>query len=330
MDQLTHRPRTSPRDFFLYLFATGALYFSAVDLIVLLRQYVNYFFPDPLSYSGFTGLSNAMRLSMAFLIVLYPAYVIVMSILGRDTDREPAKQELWVRRWSLYLTLFLSGVTMVGDLIYLVYSFLGGDFTLRFILQALAILIVAAAVFGYYLFLLRRGPGTYQATRRTLAVVSLVVIIGLIVGAFFIVGSPAKNRARAWDEQRVNDLSSIQSQVVNYWQRKEQLPKTLADLNDPISNSSIPTDPETKAAYEYSVTGEKMFQLCATFAASSVSGEKTYGGPMALNMPSPGAGDNWQHEAGRQCFTRTIDPQLYPPFSASSQPAPVPPKPVTQ
>ena len=33
--------------------------------------------------------------------------------------------------------------------------------------------------------------------------------------------------------------------------------------------------------------------------------------PMAVK----GQTDNWQHSAGRVCFERTIDKQLYPPFS---------------
>ncbi len=328
MDQPTtstvFRPKTSPRDFFLHLFATGALYFCAVYVIMLLRQYVDYFFPDPLAYSLFGSTSDAMRFSIALLVVLFPAYVIVMWFLGREVDRDPSKQDIWVRRWSLYLTLFISGVTIVGDLVYLVYSFLGGDFTVRFILQAVAILVVAAAVFAYYMFLLRRAPGSHQPTRKAITVGSLVIIGALIVGAFFIIGSPAQNRAQAWDAQRVSDLESLQYQIVTFWQQKEKLPKDLAELSDPLSGYGIPNDPETKAAYEYRTTGDRSFELCATFGtAFDPTKDKRIIPPTGPYPPSEG-GDNWQHSEGHQCFSRTIDPQRYPPFSKTpTEPIPI-------
>lgn len=307
--------QTTPRDFFLYVFATAALYFSAVNVINLLRQYVNYFFPDPLNtlYGG--GFSQSMRLAMAFLIVVFPAYVIVMWILGRDTDREPKKRDLWVRRWSIYLTLFLAGVTIIGDLVYLVYSFLGGDLTARFIFQALAILVVAAAVFAYYIFLLRRAPGSNLSLRRSLAIISLIVVGGLIVGAFFIIGSPGTNRERALDFQRVNDLTGLQGQLVYYWQAKQELPDSLEGLQDPLSGFVEPRDPETGEAYEYRKTGERAFELCASFTTASTPLDyKNASIPPAYYAGPYLAQENWQHEAGRTCFTRTIDPERYPPL----------------
>jgi len=311
------RQKTTPRDFFLHLFATAALYFSAINLIALVWQYVNYFFPNPLiNYAYDSGLSGTMRLAVAFLIIVFPAYVLVMWLLGRDIDRNPEKRDIWVRRWSIHLTLFISGVTILGDLVYLVYSLLGGDLTTRFILQALGVLIVAAAVFSYYLFLLRREPGTNLPARRGIVIASLAIVGVLVVGAFFIIGSPLKNRQRAWDVQRVNDLSSIQSQIVYYWQQKQELPRTLEDLKDPLSSFITPNDPETKQPYGYSRTDDKQFQLCASFDMPSDTNIATKG----LAVPtSPYGGspvdENWQHPAGNQCFLRTIDPQRYPPLT---------------
>ena len=79
------------------------------------------------------------------------------------------------------------------------------------------------------------------------------------------VGSPYRQRALRLDSQRLGDLQTIQWQIVGYWQQKEKLPTTLADLADPISGIVIPKDPETKAAYEYSVKSPQSFEICATF-----------------------------------------------------------------
>ena len=117
----------------------------------------------------------------------------------------------------------------------------------------------------------------------------------------------------------MQDLQNIQWQVVNYWQQKEKLPATLAELNDPIANNIIPLDPQTKEAYEYASTGARSFKLCATFAIEGGT-NVLQGRTMAVpTEPVPVNGkevqDNWQHAAGKVCFDRTIDPQRYPPFS---------------
>ena len=236
--------KKTPRDFFLYLFATIAIYIISIEVIALLWQYVNYFLPDPNAYY-YDGFSGVMRWAIASLIILFPAYVWVMRFLGKDLDQHPEKKELGVRKWLIYITLFIAAVTMIVDLVTLIYTFLGGDFTSRFIIKALSVLLVAGAVFKYYLFNLRREPGAKEKMRLMLAWVSLTLVAGLVVGAFFIVGSPKTNRLRNEDNQRTSDLQSIQWQLVNYWQQRERLPKDLKELADPISGFSSPLYPVT-------------------------------------------------------------------------------------
>ena len=100
---------------------------------------------------------------------------------------------------------------------------------------------------------------------------------------------------------------------------KGQIPNTLADLRDPLSGFVVPVDPQTGAAYEYLVKGTRQFALCATFAtaAQSNNGISTVA-PYA--SPAGQINDTWDHGAGRVCFDRTIDPQLYP--VKSPQPSP--------
>ena len=110
----------------------------------------------------------------------------------------------------------------------------------------------------------------------------------------------------------MGDLQTVQWQIVNYWQSKEKLPPTLAELEDSISGFVVPTDKETGAVYEYHVTGALVFELCATFSRDSRGTSKDF---MAVPSVYPGIeGENWQHKQGRQCFERTIDPDRYPPI----------------
>lgn len=304
--------KKTPRDFFLYLFATGSLYFIAVNFITLLWGFVDRFFPDPLRYFDYTF--GAMRWAVSGLIILFPAFVWTMRFLNKDLDKHPEKKEMGIRRWLLYLTLFLSAVTIIVDLVVLVYNLLGGDFTARFVLKSLSVLFVAAAIFAYYLFILKRQPGAARSARSLIAWIASIVVFLAVAGAFFVVGGPAQNRARANDQRRIGDLQTIQWQVVNYWQQKQFLPASLKELEDPISGFVLPKDPESGAEYEYSASEQDLsFYLCAEFSLESLGVAESQAKPLParFDYETP---QYWKHSKGRTCFTRIIDPDLYPPF----------------
>ncbi len=141
-----------------------------------------------------------------------------------------------------------------------------------------------------------------------------VAVIGVVavavVGGFFVVGSPATERVRRFDERRVSDLQSIQWETVNYWQKKGRLPSEISALRDDIRGFVPPSDPETGMAYEYTPEGADSFSLCATF--SMANDAKDVAG-VSRPVPMGAEGENWAHGAGRACFKRTIDKDLYPP-----------------
>jgi hypothetical protein len=254
-------------------------------------------------------------------------------LVNRDAVRTPEKRDIWIRRWRIYLTLFLAVALIGGDLIALINIYLNGEITGRFVWKVLAILLVAGCIGKYYFFSIVSGTGNgfFSRYARTIrlgnAWFGIIMVVVTIVGGFLIVGSPAKQRAIRFDEQRISDLSTIQYQVVNYWQAKQKLPAALADLNDPISNFTVPTDPETKAAYEYSIKSvsamspNPAFELCATFdlASQDTSGQGSYNSGVTIPVSYPASigivGDSWAHSAGRACFDRTIDPQKYQPLT---------------
>ena len=60
-----------------------------------------------------------------------------------------------MRRQLTYVTLFIAACALIGDVTSVVYSFLGGELTTRFILKVLTVGLIARAVFGYYLSELR-------------------------------------------------------------------------------------------------------------------------------------------------------------------------------
>ncbi len=314
--------KSSPRDVFMYLFATIALYFSAWSVINLLLQYISTAFPDPLNV-GYDA-AGSVRWSMALLIIIFPAYLWVSRFLHRDLVASPEKGEIRIRRWLLYLTLFLAALLIIGDLVALINNFLNGELTMRFFLKVIAVLAVAGGIFWYYLYDLRAKAVAFGAAARLFvrAVVAAVIII--IVAGFFIAGSPFRQRLVRFDDQKVADLQNIQYQIVNqYWMQKGTLPKTLDDLRDSISGYAPPFDPQSGTAYEYRSTGMLTFELCAQFNVSSVENKN-----LGISRPMapygvPGSMDTWSHGVGRQCFPRTIDPQIYKPQTVPTKPIPV-------
>lgn len=145
--------------------------------------------------------------------------------------------------------------------------------------------------------------------------VFIYIVIGIvaasIVGGFFIVGSPKEARLRKFDEERVNNLSFIQSEIINYWIRKGLLPEILDDLtNNNLSGVIIPRDPQTGKIYSYGkIRDEKglTFSLCADFS----TGSNLHSFETHPQLPRDLHAPNWQHGVGYICFERTIDPELY-------------------
>jgi len=306
--------KSSPKDVFMYLLAIGVLYVSVVSFIALLHQYINFIFPDLLNYYYYTGILNTILWSTSALIVVFPTYLLLSWLLNRDIAREPEKKELRIRRWLIYFTLFISAITIIVDLISLIYNFLGGELTIRFLLKVLVIFLVAAAVFGFYIWDLRRKDIMKSMKTRIIAGVASAVVLISIFGGFFITGTPVHQRQVRLDERRVGDLQMIQNEIVNYWMQKGEIPESLDVLENDITGFKPPVDPETNAAYEYRIVDPLTFELCAVFKTSTSYAVQTYKGiPEQITPYYDPYQQNWNHDKGRVCFVRKIDSELFKP-----------------
>ncbi|OGJ57074.1 hypothetical protein A3H22_03765 [Candidatus Peribacteria bacterium RIFCSPLOWO2_12_FULL_55_15] len=301
--------KSSPRDVFLYLLLMITLYVSVGSFTALLFQYINVLFPDSLEYGQ--GALDIIRRSTAALIILFPVYLFIALLLNRDVARDSGKAELSVRKWLLSLTLFLAALAIIGDLVTVLYHFLSGELSVRFILKAISVLGMAGAVFGYYLWDIREWKRGHLRQAGFVAWTSGAIVGACIIAGFFIAGSPWRQRSVRFDERRVNDLQMIQGEILRHWQMKGALSENLDALRDTISGFLPPSDPETGASYEYHTTGKLAFELCAVFAVPSRTQEMSRTRPIAPYPHDPYS-QNWEHSEGRTCFTRTIDPELYP------------------
>ncbi len=128
--------------------------------------------------------------------------------------------------------------------------------------------------------------------------ITILTIAALVYG-FYIIPSPAKEREIVADHRRVADLGALHSEIDIYYQDNQQLPQTLAT----ISNNDKPLnkiDPATQQPYEYTMTSEKSYKLCANFTTSSSNDD-----PNDYDTANPDYStyqDKLKHPAGHYCF----------------------------
>ncbi|MFA6536983.1 MAG: DUF5671 domain-containing protein [Patescibacteria group bacterium] len=305
---MDNHAKSTPKDVFLHLFNIVTFYLSVVGFITLFIQYIEALFPDKLNYY-FTVIFSGVRVSSSILFVAVPAYILTSWLLSKDLKKEPEKRELKLRKWLIYFTLFISAITIIVDLMIFVYNFLDGELTIRFFLKIFVVMFVAVAVFGFYMWDLKR-KNLLSKVPQILAIIMSVVVLASIVWGFFIIGTPMQQRLRKMDDQRIADLQTIQMQIVDYWTRKQVLPEKLENLQDNISGFMLPKDPDTQESYEYVIVESLKFDLCVNFATSS-SDIPARGKNTMYESPYGAFQQNWEHEIGRTCYSRTIDPELY-------------------
>src|SRR3989338_458481 len=186
------KPKVTPKDFVLWFGAMAALYAGVVAFITLVFDYINHAFPNPVTdpYYYYDPYSSSISYETASLIVLTPVFLVLMRFIRRSIAADPSRNDIWVRRWALFLTLFLAGATMVVDLIVLLNAYLQGE-DLR----------------GYW----EREPARARMVNWAAGVLVLVTIIA----GFFIIGTPQQMREQKQDAIRLQDLQNIQWQIVN-------------------------------------------------------------------------------------------------------------------
>src|SRR3989344_6014113 len=243
MDNNILPKRNIPRDLFLHLLAIVTLYWSSISFVTLLWQFINKFLPDALTqWYAYDSSLGLIRFSVSSLFIVFPLFIFVSWYLNKIYAKEAVVRESKIRKWLIYFTLFIAALVVVGDLVTVINNLLGGETTLKFILKALSVLLVAGFVFGYYLDDVRRDTPARSGKYFSWATGSLVIIA--IITSFFIIGSPQSARLAQFDQQKISDLQTIQNQIVYYYQSKEKLPGSLSDMNDPISSFKIPIDPQ--------------------------------------------------------------------------------------
>ncbi len=283
--------------------ATGGLWF----------QFINNWFPQEVAY-GYVAQSfsqSALKMQIASLIVAVPVFFFISWLIRKAFKSGQLSAGNKVRTWISYIILFLLVATAIGDLITTIFTLLNGDFTSRFLLKALTILVIVAWIFIYYFMELRSIDALVsKKIPAVFAYVSLAFIIASLIGSFFIIQSPATARKVAFDQTRANDLSQIKYAIDSYYNEYQKLPNSLTDLKTNNSYLKI-VDPKSTQGYEYAIKSTTAYQLCATFETSN----KETAGKDRYNYGEEG----YWHEAGRVCFDRQVPETMKGNINATSE-----------
>ena len=134
----------------------------------------------------------------------------------------------------------------------------------------------------------------------SLPVIVTLMIVGILVTAIVIIGSPTTERLKRQDIQRLNALDRIRFQGIDaYYQRNKTLPENLEILMEQeyLAGQEV-SDPWTGVMYDYHVISTSTYELCATFSLSSTDLRTEY---VPMQFP---------HAAGPACERYTYDSQL--------------------
>jgi hypothetical protein len=296
----SHKIVKGPKALFWFLTLFFSLGITAFSTGGLWFQFVNKWFPLAINYGQVSNMfsQTVLKWQMASLIIAVPLFFVLSLLIRRALKAGHLAADNKVRLWITYIILFIVVATAVGDLITAVFSLLNGDFTTRFLLKCLVILVIATWIFVYYWQEIRSAATLNNSPLpRIFGLVSLALIVGSFIGTFFIIESPMTSRLRAFDQTRVYNLSEVKYAIDDYYREYGKLPADLKELN--VTRGNLPmNDPKTGQSYQYEISGNESYKLCADFDSANKGDQADYSYP---------GNNEFLHDAGHVCFDRKVN-----------------------
>lgn len=291
--------KNSAKYAFYYLLSLFSLIFLALAVGLIAFGIVNQTIVDALSAYNYQNYDKQFKFAISALIIAAPIFYFMSYLIERGLKKHELKIDSGIRRWLTYFILFVSAVIILGVFIGVINSFLAGELTARFILKALSMLIIAALVFSFYFYDIKRKEVIQKDKIIKLFFgLSLLLVVTAFVSVWFFIESPKVARDRRLDQILMQNIYQLESAVNSYYERAETLPATLEDLDaaDIYYDKKALLNPETGEAITYKVLSDKNFELCATFRTASYNQEQDrYNFMMGR-----------EHESGYQCFTGNL------------------------
>lgn len=249
--------RLDPRDATVNALVFLAMLLAAVHLVLLGHALVELWVADPVDWTG--GLPGRVRWTSAMILVAGPLALLLDRHERRRVAALPGARPPAARAWIAHVTAFVAGAVLLVDLVALIYGFLSGDLTLRFLLKTL----VVAAVAG--LFLARQR----DRWRRLADAVLVLAGIGAIAAGLAEVGGPRQAREMREDRARLTALGTVTATLGCPDPVAPPEALTPAALDGFCGGRSLSdddlVDPVTGEPLRYEVRGPREFAVCTGF-----------------------------------------------------------------
>lgn len=287
---------------FFYMLSLVALIFTALSAGMIIFQLINKSIEDVLLSGGGQFSPETLKFAISALVIATPIFYITSHQIQKSLVSGALDRESGIRKWLTYFILFIASVVMLGWLISTINSFLDGELTLKFFLKALTAIGIAAAVFTFYYYDIRRSEIVNKKDRvvSIYFYASLVFIIAVFTASLFIVESPRETRSRKLDNAVLESFNQIDQAINEYYRENKKMPENLDILKEEypyISDDNL-KDPETEKVFELKITGDRSYELCAVFRTANNENNGSY---------DEWYKEMWPHAVGEQCLKKKVE-----------------------
>ena len=144
------KPYLSASEVFINLIMFAALYITTLNLGSMIFEFINRIFPDAAYLYQWGYFTANIRWNVSSLIVAFPLFLYSYHLINKAISLDPSRRNSRPRKWLTFLTLFIAALILMCDVIYLIYNFLGGELTIRFVLKAGTIAVLAGSIFIHF------------------------------------------------------------------------------------------------------------------------------------------------------------------------------------
>jgi len=285
---------------FFYMLSLVALIFMALSAGMIIFQIINKNIVDALNQYQGQFSSSILKFAISAILISTPIYYLTTWQIFKNLFSGNLGKDSGIRKWLTYFILFIASVVMLGWLIGTINSFLDGELTTKFILKSITAILISASIFTFYFYDIRRD--SVDKKNRFIQIyfyASLAIVVAIFISSLFVVDSPTETRNKKFDNLILDSFNNIDGAINGYYQENEELPANLNELREEYSYLSEDSlrDPVSKVQFDYRVTADDAYELCATFKTSNKNENLM---EFSYNK------DRWSHDAGYQCLSQKV------------------------
>lgn len=161
---------TTMWDAFEHVLLFISLYVLAISIALMLNSLIDIFSPA-LGTDTYSNIYNSpgmdtfrkmlMRGYIASLIVTYPLFSFFFLNVTKRTLANTALRNIHARKSLIYLTLIITFIIVIANIIHIIFTLLNGNVTANFFLHFLVSLSISGSIFTYYFLQINEDRRTH-------------------------------------------------------------------------------------------------------------------------------------------------------------------------